>query len=105
MPVLSIVTRDGIEHMLEGKVGFSVMELIRANGLDELVALCGGCCSCATCHVYVEPSWSHRIGSISDAENDLLESSRHRCAESRLSCQILFNEGLDGLHLAIAPEE
>ena len=58
MPSLTIVTRDGTERTVEARAGWSVMENIRDNGFDELLALCGGCCSCATCHVHVDPDWS-----------------------------------------------
>ena len=58
MPKLIVVNRDGAEQTVEGDKGLSVMEVIRAHGFDELLALCGGCCSCATCHVYVDPALS-----------------------------------------------
>ena len=61
MPSLTIVTRDGTERDVEARAGWSVMENIRDNGFDELLALCGGCCSCATCHVHVDPDWFGRL--------------------------------------------
>ena len=61
MPSLTIVTRDGTERTVEGRAGWSVMENIRDNGFDELLALCGGCCSCATCHVHVDADWFGRL--------------------------------------------
>lgn len=81
------------------------MEVIRDVGVDELLALCGGCCSCATCHVYVAEDWLAKIGEISADENDLLDSSDHRNEASRLSCQIIMNNALDGLEVTIAPED
>ena len=105
MPSLTIVTRDGTERTVEGRVGWSVMENIRDNGLDELLALCGGCCSCATCHVYVDPDWLGRLGPRGPDEDDLLDTSDHRIEASRLSCQILFTDQLDGLRVTIAPED
>jgi 2Fe-2S ferredoxin len=81
------------------------MEVIRENGFDELLALCGGCCSCATCHVYVDPEFADRLPPMSDDENDLLDSSDHRTERSRLSCQIPFSAGLAGLRVQIAPED
>ena len=78
MPKLVVVTRDGSERAVEGQVGLSVMEVIRENGFDELLALCGGCCSCATCHVHVDADWQGRLSPMSEDENDLLESSDHR---------------------------
>ncbi|MGH6782055.1 MAG: 2Fe-2S iron-sulfur cluster-binding protein [Sphingomonadaceae bacterium] len=105
MPKLFVVTREGEEKVVEGQVGLSVMENIRDNGFDELLALCGGCCSCATCHVHIDPKDFDKLNALSDDENDLLDSSDHRTATSRLSCQIPFTEALDGLRVVIAPED
>jgi ferredoxin, 2Fe-2S len=105
MPKLIVVTRDGTEHDVDAKAGFSVMEIIRDNGFDELLALCGGCCSCATCHVHVDESWTGKLPPRSEDEDDLLESSDHRNERSRLSCQIAFEDALDGLRVEIAPED
>lgn len=85
--------------------GLSLMEALRANGFDELQALCGGCCSCATCHVYVEPTALDAIPAMTADESDLLDSSDHRHANSRLSCQVMVCAGLAGAKIAIAPED
>jgi 2Fe-2S ferredoxin len=69
------------------------------------MALCGGCCSCATCHIYVSDSGMDRLQEISADESDLLESSDHRTERSRLACQIKVTAGLDQLHIEIAPED
>jgi ferredoxin, 2Fe-2S len=105
MAQLTIVGRDGTERTIEGKNGWSVMENIRDAGFDELLALCGGCCSCATCHVHVDPEWRDRLPKISGDEDDLLDSSSDRDAGSRLSCQIEFSDALDGLRVTIAQED
>jgi len=105
MPKLLVVARDGTEHVIEGKTGLSVMEVIRERGIDELLALCGGCCSCATCHVHVDPSYVDRLSAMDEDENDLLDSSPHRDPTSRLSCQILLDECFDGLRIRIAAED
>jgi 2Fe-2S ferredoxin len=105
MPKLTVVTRDGDERTVDGEVGLSVMEIIRENGFDELLALCGGCCSCATCHVHVEGEWLHLLPEMSADEDDLLDSSDARGANSRLSCQISFTDALDGIKVTIAPED
>ena len=105
MSKLTVVTRNGTEHEIEGDEGLSVMEIIRENGFDELLALCGGCCSCATCHVHVDPEWSAKVGGPNADEDDLLDTSDHRVESSRLSCQILFAPELDGLRVRIAPED
>ena len=105
MARLTIVARDGSEKTIEGKPGWSVMENIRDAGFDELLALCGGCCSCATCHVHVDEEWLGKLRPVSADEDDLLDSSDHRRANSRLSCQIEYDEALDGLRVTIAPED
>ena len=105
MPKLVIVNRAGEETTVDAASGLSVMEAIRDNGIDELLALCGGCCSCATCHVLVDADWADKLPAMSEDENDLLDSSDHRGATSRLSCQIQLTDALDGLKVAIAPED
>ena len=105
MPKLTVVNRAGEESTVEVADGLTVMEAIRDNGFDELLALCGGCCSCATCHVHVDPAFTDKLPPMSEDEDDLLESSDHRDANSRLACQIPFTGDLDGLKVTIAPED
>lgn len=105
MATLNIIQRDGTARSVEGADGHSVMELIRDGGIDELLALCGGCCSCATCHVFVPAEFADRLPPMSEDENDLLDSSDHRTERSRLSCQLPFSADLDGLTIEIAPED
>ena len=105
MPKLIVVTRDGKEQEITGEAGLSVMEVIRDAGIDEVLALCGGCCSCATCHVHVDPDFADKMPTMSEDENDLLDSSADRDATSRLSCQIEFTEALDGLKVRVAEED
>ena len=105
MPKLIVVTREGEEREVMGEAGLSVMEVIRDNGFDELLALCGGCCSCATCHVHVDPEFAAKLPPMSADEDDLLDSSGDRDESSRLSCQIPFTDALDGLRVTIAAED
>lgn len=105
MPKLIVVNRAGEESTVEAGQGLTVMEAIRDNGFDELLALCGGCCSCATCHVHVDPAFMGLLPPMSEDENDLLDSSDHRDATSRLSCQLPLTDALDGLKVTIAVEE
>lgn len=99
---LLVKTSNGDTRALAGEIGLSVMEIIRGAGIDELPALCGGCCSCATCHVHVEPSWFDRLPAMSDDEIALLGDTPDKNELSRLSCQIPFTRSLDGLEIAIA---
>ncbi|WP_137681111.1 2Fe-2S iron-sulfur cluster-binding protein [Aurantiacibacter suaedae] len=105
MPQLTVVSRSGEEETVEVGEGLTVMEAIRDNGFDELLALCGGCCSCATCHVHVDPAFADKLPAMSEDEDDLLDSSDHRDATSRLSCQLPFTGELDGLKVRIAEED
>lgn len=105
MPKLVVTNREGATSEIDVDDGLTVMEAIRDNGFDELLALCGGCCSCATCHIHVDPAFADKLPTMSEDEDDLLESSDHRLPTSRLSCQIPFGAALDGLHVTIAPED
>jgi len=109
MPKLVVVNRAGEETTVDAEVGRTVMEVVRDNGFDEMLALCGGCCSCATCHVQVDlqadPALAAALPPMSEDENDLLDGSAHRGATSRLSCQITLGQPLDGLQVTIAPED
>lgn len=105
MPKLTVTTRSGETRTVEAAAGLTVMEAIRDNGFDELLALCGGCCSCATCHVHVDDEFLPLLPRMTEDEDDLLDSSDDRDASSRLSCQIPFTDALDGLRVRIAEED
>lgn len=105
MPQLIVVTRNGEERAITGEAGLSVMEVIRDAGIDEILALCGGCCSCATCHVHVDPEFAAKLPKMGPDEDDLLDSTSDRDANSRLSCQIPFSDALDGLRVTVAAED
>ncbi|MGB7417577.1 MAG: 2Fe-2S iron-sulfur cluster-binding protein [Erythrobacter sp.] len=105
MPKLVVTNREGETSAIEVEEGLTVMEAIRDNGFDELLALCGGCCSCATCHIYVEEAPAGQLPEMSEDEDDLLESSDHRKEVSRLSCQVPLTPELDGMKVTIAPED
>jgi 2Fe-2S ferredoxin len=105
MANLTIISRDGTEKTITGKEGWSVMENIRDAGFEELLALCGGNCSCATCHVHVDEEWLPALPPMGADEDDLLDTTDFRVASSRLSCQIQFGPELDGLRVQIAPED
>lgn len=97
-----VTDQTGKEHELEGIEGWRVMEIIRDYGLP-IKAECGGCCSCATCHVYVDPEWIQRLYPMRQDEQDMLDTAPDVRDTSRLSCQILMSEELDGLRLTLAP--
>ena len=105
MPKLVVVNRAGEEKTVEAAAGLSVMEALRENGFDELLALCGGCCSCATCHVYVDPAWMDKAGARNPMEEDMLDFAFDVRDESRLSCQIKVTDGLDGLVVQVPAKQ
>ncbi len=95
--------RNGAEHVLEGRDGWSVMEILRDGGLP-VAAECGGACACATCHVYVDAEWYAKLAAPSAAEIDMLDMAVAVEPNSRLSCQITCKPELDGIKVTIAPE-
>ena len=105
MPKIVVTDRDGNQHEVEGRAGLKVMETLRE--LDYgVLAICGGLCSCATCHVLVDPEWVEKLPSQQSDEKELLvELSHYDAARSRLSCQLEFTEQLNGLEVTIAPDE
>jgi ferredoxin, 2Fe-2S len=104
MAQMIVVDRDGKEHEIEAKPGLKIMEILRE--LDYgVAAICGGLCSCATCHVYVDPTWTPRLPKPQSDEVELLkELTDFREGTSRLSCQVEFTEALSGIKVAIAPD-
>ncbi len=104
MAEIVVVDRNGGEQRLGGRVGNSVMETLRDADVG-VAAICGGMCSCATCHVWLDEAWIAKIAPARPEETDLLSGLTNSRANSRLSCQIPFGPELDGLRLTIAPDE
>ena len=100
--IIHVTDQAGENHELEGLEGWRVMEVIRDWGLN-IKAECGGALSCATCHVYVDRDWLDVVGAPNDEEEDMLDSVGDVKSNSRLSCQILCSDALDGLKLTLAP--
>ncbi|NCC22732.1 MAG: 2Fe-2S iron-sulfur cluster binding domain-containing protein [Alphaproteobacteria bacterium] len=98
-----VIDRDGAEHKLEAVAGWRVMEIIREHGLP-IKAECGGACACATCHVYVEDEWLEKLPSQRNEEIDMLDEAIDPQDNSRLSCQLIMSEELNGLRVRLAPE-
>jgi 2Fe-2S ferredoxin len=105
MAVINVERSNGEKQVVTAAVGQSLMEALRSAGIDQILAICGGCCSCATCHVYIDDSFLEKLPSLGASEDDLLDSSSHRTARSRLSCQIRLTEDISGIVLKVAPEE
>ena len=95
--------RNGATREIEGRDGWSVMEILRDADLP-ITAECGGACACATCHVYVEDGWYDKLEAPSDAETDMLDMALAVEPNSRLSCQITCSDAIDGIKVTLAPE-
>ena len=106
MPKVTYIGTDGTETTLDAREGDSVMETATKNGVRGIVAECGGACSCATCHVYVNDEFMDAVGGVNDLEDDMLDGAMaERKPNSRLSCQIKMTSDLDGLTVRIAPKQ
>ena len=103
MPKLIITDRSGKKSEIEYDSNFTLMEILRDNGYD-IEASCGGCCACATCHVYIDEKWTNKLKNMDDDEESMLDQAFDVKNNSRLSCQIELSEELDGLEIEIAPE-
>ena len=101
---IQVTDREGETHSLEAPAGWRVMEIIRDNDLP-IKAECGGACACATCHVYVAESWVDKLTPQQEEEIEMLDEAFDVEDNSRLSCQILMSESLDGLEVTLAPQE
>jgi 2Fe-2S ferredoxin len=97
MPKITFIQPDGSQQTVEGEVGMTVMETAKKHFIEGIEAECGGACSCATCHVYVDDAWREMVGPPSEMEEDMLDFAFEVRDSSRLSCQIKVREDLDGL--------
>ena len=103
MAKLIIKDRSGKKSEIEFDTNFTLMEILRDNGYG-IEASCGGCCACATCHVYVDDKWTNKLKNMDDDEGSMLDQAFDVKNNSRLSCQIDLSEEFDGLEIEIAPE-
>jgi 2Fe-2S ferredoxin len=101
MPRITITDSAGGRREIDAPVGITLMEAAREHGVQGIVAQCGGACACATCHVYVDPSWLARLVPPEDMEQGMLESAWEPRRNSRLSCQIHMTPDLDGLEVTV----
>jgi ferredoxin, 2Fe-2S len=105
MPRIFVTDINGTEHEIEGEAGLKLMEVLREYEFG-VIASCGGMCSCATCHVYVDAEWLGKLPEMQSDELDLVSMlATYKPKTSRLSCQVTFTEQLDGIRLTVAPEE
>ena len=105
MTRLSITDRDGVQTTVEAQGGQSAMEAIRSAGVEQLLAICGGVCACATCHVYVDAARLELLPPMGTDEDELLSALSHRRENSRLACQIPLGPAIPELNVQLAPED
>ena len=103
MPKIVYIEPDGTKKELDVEVGYTVMEGATMNGIEGVEAECGGACSCATCHAYIDESWLNKLPEMEGMEDSMLEAAVVRKSNSRLTCQIQVTEELDGLIVEVAP--
>ena len=103
MGTIKVKDRQDKLHQLNAALGSTIMEIIRDAGLD-IEAACGGCCACATCHVYISSEWVKKLKQIDDDEESMLDQAFHVTNNSRLGCQLEYSEDLNGMELTLAPE-
>ncbi len=103
MSKILVKDRQGKNHEINADLGMSLMEIIRDAGMD-IEAACGGCCSCATCHIYISEEWLLKLSKADEDEESMLDQAFDVKTNSRLGCQIEFTEELDGIKVELAPE-
>ena len=104
MAEITVTDRDGGVHRVNAREGVSLMETLRELEYG-VAAICGGMCSCATCHIYVDPDWAAKLPAPMSDERDLLTELSHYRENSRLSCQVEITQALSGLKVTIAEDE
>lgn len=104
MPSIQVTDLSGSVSTLEAKSGETLMEALRDNGYSDIEAVCGGVCSCSTCHVYIEGDWFSKLGERSEDENQLVTSTDQFKENSRLSCQVTVTDDMDGMAITIAQQ-
>jgi 2Fe-2S ferredoxin len=97
MPILTVIQFDGTEHAIDAEIGKSAMQTVIDAMVPGIMADCGGSCSCATCHCYVDEAWVTRLPDPTDSEREMLECALEPRDNSRLSCQIRITPQTDGL--------
>ena len=105
MPTITYIDVNGKRHECQVPAGISVMEGAIQNGVDGILAICGGSCACSTCHSYIDDAWAERVGPPDDIEDSTLELALDRRATSRLTCQIEVTDELDGLVVHVAQND
>ncbi|MEM7278770.1 MAG: 2Fe-2S iron-sulfur cluster-binding protein [Pseudomonadota bacterium] len=105
MPKIIYIDTDGSRKEVDVKTGYTVMEGGMDNGVDGIIAECGGACACATCHAYIDEAWVSKLPEMDDMEDSMLDVAYERKDNSRLTCQIEITDELDGLIVHVAEND
>lgn len=105
MPIVNVILKDGSTKQIEAEDGWSLMEILRDEGIEEIEGACGGSMACATCHMYIHPDWAAKLSAMDnekcDEEEDILDLAFDLHDYSRLGCQIRMSDALDGITVAV----
>jgi 2Fe-2S ferredoxin len=101
MPRITFIEPGGARRVVDAPAGITLMEAAVQNGVQGILALCGGACACGTCHVYVDPTWLPKLQAREEMEEGMLESAWEPRENSRLSCQIQVSSDLEGLEVTV----
>ncbi|WP_380872903.1 (2Fe-2S) ferredoxin [Sphingomonas sp. DBB INV C78] len=105
MPRITYIQQDGEAVSADAFPMMTLMETALMGNVEGIIGTCGGICSCATCHVWIEPEWVDQLPAPEAEEADMIEGLAHRQPNSRLGCQVQMNEALDGLVVRVPPAE
>jgi 2Fe-2S ferredoxin len=105
MPRITFIEPGGSRRVVDAPLGITLMEAAVQNGVQGILALCGGACACGTCHVYVDAAWLPRLGAREEMEEGMLECAWEPRDNSRLSCQIHVTADLEGLEVTVPPRQ
>lgn len=105
MPIVNVILKDGSTKEITAETGWSLMEILRDDGIEEIEGACGGSMACATCHMILRPDWAEKAEALgnekTEEEEDILDLAFDLHDTSRLGCQIRMSEELDGITVAI----
>lgn len=105
MPKIQVTDLSGKVSTLNAVSGNTLMENLRDNGYEDILAICGGVCSCSSCHVYIEGEWAQKLDPMREDEHQLVSSTSSYQPNSRLSCQVIVNDDMDGMVVTIAKQD
>lgn len=105
MPTVTFIEHDGTRHTVEADEQMSVMEAATLNIVPGVEGMCGGICSCATCHCYLDEKWMATVPEPSPGEMEMLGTASHRKPNSRLGCQLHLDASHEGMEVHLPPEQ